>query len=57
MESLELKKIAAIAAVYKFLEEANIQQVEYAVSEEVSAWKTGSRMMNLQTTQIRNQLR
>ena len=57
MEALELKKIAAIAAVYKFIEELEKQQLEFAVPVEVSTWKTGSRMINLQTTQIRNQLR
>ena len=57
MEALELKKIAAIAAVYKFIEEFEKQQLEFAVPEEVSTWKTGSRMINLQTNQIRNQLR
>ena len=53
MQSLELKKIAAISAVYKYIEEIKMQQIKYAEPEKPSIWKMGSRLINLQNNQLK----
>jgi hypothetical protein len=49
---MDSKQIAAIIAVYKFLEEQEKQNAEYAKPEEVSMWKLGHRSMNMQANSI-----